>query len=445
MNILVIFFVVVIGLGVIYYLFNSLIHPYLAIFLVAIGSYFGYMLQLVKGGPIAFTWFQIFLFLAFVVFILHKLVKQDFKLITTSIDIEFLLLFLLIFFSLIYSPNRGDGLFYATRFLVLIVMVYLILNSVDNVKQIQFIIYGLILVSIFLGINSIKEALLNPQAVMWNYLTMGNKFLSRGTDLIIHDPNIFATHFFLPISFVSAVVLEKSQKLIIRIIGVLLLVILIFSVISTFSRSAWVSLFFLLLILIFLFRQFKPLIFLLLAVIVAILVIPYFQMLITNIVNRFLDIFAGTSDYSSRVRVFLGIGGIEMFLDSHLLGVGFRAFKVVFPGYISPELTGGVTGPHNITYTILAELGLLGFLLYVWILYKIGNIAFINFKRSNSVNTKIISASLFSTFLCYIIFYQFYGGGLFDNNFWFIVGLIFSIHSIMDSKVDNHVSTPQKT
>ena len=391
MNILVIFLVLIIALGFICYLFKSIIHPYLTILLVAVGSYFGYMFQIINGGPIAFTWFQIFLFIAFLLFLARKLVKQDFHIIITNLDIEFLLFFLLIFFSLIYSPNRGDGLFYAIRLLVLILMVYLILNSIDDVKQIRIIIYGLILLSIILGVNSIREALLNPQAVILNYLTAGGKFASRGSALTIDDPNIFATHFFLPISFVMAVTFEKSQRLIVRILGLFILGILISSVISTFSRSAWVAIFFLVLIQIFLFRQFKPLVILILLGMIAVLFVPYFRMIFTNITERFFNIFAGTSDPSSRARVFLGIGGIKMFLDSFLLGVGFRGFPAVFSHYVSMELTGGITEPHNITYTILAELGLIGFLLYFWILFKIGYTAIINYKESRLANDRIVS------------------------------------------------------
>jgi O-antigen ligase len=168
--------------------------------------------------------------------------------------------------------------------------------------------------------------------------------------------------------------------------------------------------------------------------ITSLIFIPQFQILFANIVNRIYDIFAGSQDKSSLIRVYLALGGVYMFFNSFLLGVGFRGFTVAFPYYISAELTEGIVEPHGLFYTLLAELGIVGFLMYFFILLKIGKDSYYNFRNSEEIFEVMISSTLFTAFITYLIFYQFYGGGLMDNNFWVIVSLIYSLKYFLARK-----------
>ena len=113
-----------------------------------------------------------------------------------------------------------------------------------------------------------------------------------------------------------------------------------------------------------------------------------------------------------------------MFIDSYGLGIGFDAFGNHFTDYYSPQQTIGVIEPHNITYTILSELGMQGFFIFGVIVFFLFRDAFGNIKKSDSTIDKIISVTLFSSFCGYVLFYQFYGGGLFDSILMLNIGLI---------------------
>ncbi|MEX1120988.1 MAG: hypothetical protein WED82_02585, partial [Balneolales bacterium] len=113
-----------------------------------------------------------------------------------------------------------------------------------------------------------------------------------------------------------------------------------------------------------------------------------------------------------------------------LLGVGFRGFPEVFPNYFSVQSTIGVVEPHNITYTILAELGVIGFFLFAIIYWKIGWVAYQNITLSTGDVERSVSITLFVAYIAFIIFYQFYNGFLVDTNIWIIIGLIFAMNLI---------------
>jgi O-antigen ligase len=113
-----------------------------------------------------------------------------------------------------------------------------------------------------------------------------------------------------------------------------------------------------------------------------------------------------------------------MGFDSYLLGVGIRGFPTTFTNYFTKHESIGIIEPHNLFYTLFAEIGLIGFLLYLWILYRISYLGYINFKNESTSLKGIVNLSLLLTFIAYIFFYQFYGGGMTDNNFWIICSLI---------------------
>ncbi len=416
------------------YLSKSIIHPSLIVILIPLASYTGYLFQLSTTTAIPLNLFQIFLILGFFIFVFHKLIRQEPTIKVIGIEIEFLLFFILISLSLIYSPNRGLGLFYMLRLLVLIFMIYLFVNTIENPYEIRLIFYSLVGISLILGLISIKEAILNPQAVLLSYMSVG-KQLVRGTTFITEDdPNKFAALFFLPISFSVSMVMVRGQILINRIIWVFISSILILSIISTFSRSGWVSIIFALLILTLLFKQYKIILVLIVGMFSVMIFIPMVQIVFINVVQRFVDIFAGSSDVSANIRILLAKGAIEMFFDSYMIGVGFMGFPAVLPKYVSTQKTFGITEPHNILYTVLAELGLVAFLLFLWIIWKVFYTANYNFKQSTTSFEKIIAVTLLTTFISQLTFFQFYVDGLLDNNLWMTVALIFSFNSYLNSK-----------
>jgi O-antigen ligase len=127
----------------------------------------------------------------------------------------------------------------------------------------------------------------------------------------------------------------------------------------------------------------------------------------------------------------LGTAAIQMFFDTYSFGVGFDAFGEQFTKYYTLQQTIGVHEPHNITYTILAELGITGLFIFSALVFFIIRDAYENVKASKQNMDEILSISLFTSLIAYLVFYQFYGGALFDSALMLNIGLILSHKKIL--------------
>lgn len=409
---------------VIYFAFLTIKGPYYIFLLVAVGSYLGNLVYLIEDGAIPITIFQIALVLCFFCVAINRLITSNFETKYLGIELELLLFLALIFLSLIYSPNPESGMLYALRLLTLIFTAYLVVNLVEDQKQITGVLSILTFVTVVLALISVRQIILDPATAALDLMTPGIlETRASGTQL---DPNRFASHFFLPLAFVSSIFLTFKNYLY-RIPIFIILCILFLGLLSTYSRSAWVATAIMIVLLAYFQRQLKLFIWVFAGGLLALLLVPDLQYSAMNILERVLNIFAGVSDNSSRIRILLGLAAIGMLFDSYLLGIGFRGFPEAFSNYFSTQASIGVVEPHNIIYTVLAELGVIGFFLFIFIYWKIGQVAYYNIKSSTSDFERSISITLFVTYIAFLIFYQFYGGFLSDNNVWILIGLIFAM------------------
>jgi O-antigen ligase len=195
-------------------------------------------------------------------------------------------------------------------------------------------------------------------------------------------------------------------------------------IITSYSRSGFLAVAVICIINIFIFKRFKPFVILGVIGVVAILLIPTFRLTFASYSERILDLLTGAIDTSSNIRIMLGIASINMFIDSYGLGVGFDAFSERFTSYYSIQETVGVVEPHNLTYTVLAELGMQGFIIFILIVFFLFKDALLNIRNAETIFDRILSVSFFCSFCGYILFYQFYGGGLTDNILMFNIALI---------------------
>ncbi len=405
--------------------FNMVKNPYISIIFLSLASYAGYLGKINLSTRLHITLFHIFFVISLIFVTYNKIIHHNFKIKIIGLEVELLILFCLITFSLIYSPNRIDGLFYFIRFFTLIIMIYVIVNSIENINNIEYLMIAVILITTVLALYSVIDGF-KPENMVYNFTRMGEKLEGRAS-INTHDPNIFASHFFMPIIFTCTILIVDGVKKKYKIIAVPILLILFAGLAATFSRSAWISTFFALVLLSIIRKKIKLYYFISLGLVFAVLFFPNIRIILENLVDRVYDIFAGYEDESSRLRLIMALAGIYMGFDSFLLGVGFRGYPIYFNRYFTTTESFGMTEPHNIFYTIFAELGLVGLVIYLVILYKIGKLAYCNYKSNKNGIEGSIHLSLFLTFLSYILFYQFYGGGMVDNNFWIVVGLIISL------------------
>lgn len=405
-----------------WYLFRSVLKPILILVPMLGAIYLGNIIKIIPDGVVPLTLFQILLLLGLVIFLFHYLIHERQRFRIMGFELELLLILTLISFSIIYSPNRESALINFSRILFLVLFAYLIINVIR--KQSHFVATYLVLtlITVVLGFLSFRNALLNPVVEMLNIRAGGTRIFGRGA-ITIEDPNVFASLFFLPIAFIGSAFFSQI-KMQWRFYSLITGLLLAAGLASTYSRSAWIATAFMLLMLVVYYRQYKLMLLLATAVVVTIISIPELRNMTFNIINRLLDIFAGADDDSSRIRVLLGIAAIRMFFDSWFMGVGFRGFPERFTDYFTTQESIGVVEPHNIIYEILAEIGVIGFGLILFLTYRIFRIASANIRKSATEPDKIIATSLIASLAAYIVFFQFYGGALVSTNLWAIIGLI---------------------
>ena len=162
---------------------------------IVIGAYLSGMVYLAEGASIPFTVFQITLILGILVFVFKKIADQDFSFSYYGLEIEYLVFLAIIFLSLIYSPEREEGLFNAIRYIVLIGLTYMIYNAVNSIKELRIICYTIIGIAVLIALQNVIEIILNPEIAAFNYVNEGKKIIrSSGAET---DPNIFASNFFI--------------------------------------------------------------------------------------------------------------------------------------------------------------------------------------------------------------------------------------------------------
>lgn len=373
---------------------------------VIVSAFLGGIAYLDESFILPGTPFQLLFIFALLVFLIKKIKDFDFEIKLTGFELLVSAFLSFIFFSLIYSSNQEAGFFVAFRITVLFILVFYLVNTLKNIKEIGTALIMVTIVATFLAAFSFVQSVLNPDVAAANLLLMGRGIASRAA-LSDADPNFFATTFFIPLAFTAAIAHSKVDSKY-RLLAVLFFLILMGGVASTYSRSAWVAVFFILICIIAYYRNVKIIALVIILSISVLILKPDLWGTLSGVFSRIADIFSGSSDASSKMRIVLGSVGLRIFAENFILGSGFRSFPIEFDRFNQTFGMGEVNEPHNITYQILAELGIIGFFLFALIIYFIIRMCIKNIKLSGLNNLhQIISITLMASLIGYLFFHQF--------------------------------------
>lgn len=405
---------------------QAFVRPYIWVVLMVVSTFLGNVIYLAEDGVVPLTLFQLALFAAVFFIFLRRLADHDFNFRFMGFEAELGLFLSFIYLSLLWTPAPMDGFIEGTRLLISVFFLYIVFNEIKHEREIIALFAVAVIVSTFLALYALYQNLTDVGAAVDNVMAQGTRLRGRATGTS-HDPNRFATMFFIPLAFSACVFLgdTKNKYKVLALVG---LALASGGLIVTYSRSAWIGAIIMICIITWYYRSVKLFVYVGLLGVILLIAFPNLSITLFNVAQRFLDITAGSSDDSSRIRILLGIAGIGMFVDSYFIGVGYRGFPDKFTDYFSTKESIGVVEPHNVTYTIMAELGIIGLVLFALVFLKVIRVAYLNIRFSETETEKIISVTTLSTIIAYLVFYQFYGGGLNDNNLWLMVGLAYSIY-----------------
>lgn len=409
------------------------IHSLLFVAPLIVGAYASGLFYLAEQSVIPITLFQLALVSLVGGFILLKFLSVDSSFELYGMEKWYALFLGLIFFSCVYTPERQQAVFYAIRFSVLLGMTYFIYNIIQEIEHLKIGVYAFIGSGVIVALINLYQIYTNPEILAFNYLKQGVRIIrSTGAE---NDPNVFASNFFTPILICVAWIGTTTKKWF-RLVLFGFAGVMLASVLLSYSRSAWVSLFVGILT-IQLFQRKNPiLLYIAIVLFVVFLISPTVQNLVLSLWDRIVGLFVGGGDDSTKFRVVLAMGALTMIADSYLLGVGFQGFSTYFQYLYPPQETQWIFEPHNDFYMVFAELGLLGFLLFVVIMYLIFRQALESVQWFRRIHEnawfQAVGLGFLASFVSYMIFAQFISGLMLNSLFMILIALIFSLSKFTD-------------
>ena len=192
--------------------------------------------------------------------------------------------------------------------------------------------------------------------------------------------------------------------------------------ILTYSRGAWLSAAALVIFFGFVWDKRLWLLFLLVPP-----VLVFYQ---GGVANRLLSIFMySEADTSVSMRLDMWTGALDMLWDHPVLGIGWGAFKYMYPVYNEFIQQAGITiyHAHNMFFNIAAETGLAGFVFFLWFLFGYGWHG-LKLLRSDGVShfdravAMTMSAAVISQAVCGLGDYDLFSTQI-SLTFWLLCGI----------------------
>ncbi|MBI2505762.1 MAG: O-antigen ligase family protein [Candidatus Latescibacteria bacterium] len=335
--------------------------------------------------------------------------------------------------SLTYSPNQPEATIGFMRTLVLVLFLYSAQVLIESRGAVHTVVISMALSLIGGSILAVVQIATEQFFLPASFVIAVGANAPRATGTF-HNPNTFGTFLMCGVVFLSALMLNYRMSF---WRTTLLLVSLAFGLaglIATFSRSNWLAALVGLMVPLYLARKLRYLFITLALGGLLILAIKEFVPFAEHIFLRFLSIFTFVEEFgqagreSGSARIYFLIAGLEMFLDHPLLGVGWRAFPVLFEQYKPMDFPNWVPTreSHTLFANMLAELGLVGFLASAWIVWRTLSRGFAGLKEMRDLYLRAVLIGLLSMFIAFQVSLSFTAD--FSNNFlWFFTGMVFAV------------------
>jgi len=239
-------------------------------------------------------------------------------------------------------------------FAKILVFYFLIANLLNNQKRLRIFVWEYILLIGWVAVSSLE-----------GYFSGNIQFaqgIERAQGITGSDPNSLAVTLALATPFIWYILFAEKSKWL-KLLGIGVLIASLYTIILTGSRSAILGL----VTIVFLVwirsrRKFVSLVIALLIVTITWIVMP------EQYKGRYRTILSSTYgeiDDSSQGRIKAWKAGVRMIFDRPVLGVGAGAFGTAHAtGYTPEGKRQSWLQPHNVYIQLLAELGVLGFVIF---------------------------------------------------------------------------------
>lgn len=307
-----------------------------------------------------------------------------------ALGLGFTLFVLACVLSMLYTTDFGDSLRILVLFLGAFLLCWLIAVSFDTPQALRRLLGFLYLCLLAVSFMGIMQRALGLVQINRLYTDLSiNKGVPARIDATLDNPNNLSAflQFFLPLGAAFAGGADKSWKRVLLGLGLLIPAV---ALVMTYSRAGWIAV--MLSAAVFVWCCNKRLIPAL--VILAILALP---LLPQSVLTRLSTIF-DARDTSRNHRLYIWGGVSDLLRDRGYwltgIGLGPKTFQNIYPAYAHQFGEGGTYQSQMLYMELDLEMGILGFLSFLWMTLKYMGRAGRGLARSDRATRLVLIAAL---------------------------------------------------
>lgn len=316
--------------------------------------------------------------------IIRQIIYRDLKFNFTNIGIAITLIFIISLANVIFSIDKIGAYYEIINMLNVFIVYYIIICSANSKKKIMNYIFCIIVSSILVSGNGIRQMLIGRLNNQWIDIKMFKDIAFRAYSTL-YNPNILAAYISLTFPLVAVLFyLGKAKHKVASVLGIIITIVCLF---ITYSRAGYIATILCFIIFAVLMGK-KTLYINITAICLMTIILP------DSIIYRFSTI-GNLQDGSTFYRVKTWVSVMNMIKDYGITGLGFGsyAFDTVLPVYSYK----GIITPHahNVIFQNLVIYGIVGIVAYSFLIFSILKTSiYIYFKKLFDDKYKRISIAL---------------------------------------------------
>jgi O-antigen ligase len=336
------------------------------------------------------------------------------------------------------------------RLVVLGFLAFVMIISIDSKEKLRFVVWSYVLIPFGVAVFTIYEILTEGAFFSAQVTRVATElgipvYRSTGT---FHNPNDLACFLMIGITIGFAVLIIEKLNFLSRVAMFLIIGVTSVALIASFSRGGWLSTFTAVTLVIIIQRKWSyAWLFGGIFTIMLIMLSIKFPHIILSALDRFGSILNPFSEISSSSRISLIKSGVWMWQDHPFWGVGVGGYRYYAFDYIDPNMPrmlSSVRDAHTLQVKILAEQGLIGITIAIWLFVTIIVDTLRSIKEIDDVYMKKILVGFLALFLGFIANFTF-ASDLHNNVFWITIGVIYAIPQAYRNMAQTERPLPDST
>lgn len=327
---------------------------------------------------------MLFIIYLVIIFLFNQISREGYALRKSFVDIPIALFVIAIIIGTVTSINPTGSFRDLALHIASIGLIFVIVNSVNTKNELNVILTFFVFTATLVALYGVYQYFIGVELDPAWVDEANNPDLTTRVFSVFGNPNILAEYLIMSIP-TSAALFWNSKKITKKLIFLVTTLILTGTLFLTMSRGGWLGLAFGIFIFILLIEK-RLFLLLIPAGVASIFILPQ------SIINRIMTI-GSLADSSNAYRVKIWQITMNIIRDHWLVGVGFGyiPFKQTFETYIR---TMPIYHAHSTYLEFAAELGILGFLLFIGLIFVIVKYAIKTLKKSEDKYIKVIIAGL---------------------------------------------------